>query len=52
MSLMPILDKEVDTQEFVTFLKHYLNLKDNQLFEDWLQLDKDKLNEKENTVIL
>ncbi|MEV5111265.1 M1 family metallopeptidase [Bacillus sp. LBA3-1-1.1] len=38
--------KEVDTQEFVTFLKHYLKLKDNKLFNDWLQLDKDKLNER------
>lgn len=31
--------KEVDTDEFVRFMKHYLELKDNSLFEDWLELE-------------
>ena len=34
--------KEVDTKEFVAFLKHYLDLKDDQLFEDWLELGKEE----------
>lgn len=31
--------KEVDTQEFVRFLKNYLNLKDDDYFKDWILLD-------------
>ncbi|YCI76439.1 M1 family metallopeptidase [Bacillus sp. R1-10] len=31
--------KEVDTQEFVRFLKYYLNLKDDDYFKDWILLD-------------
>ncbi|USK74302.1 M1 family metallopeptidase [Peribacillus frigoritolerans] len=32
--------KEVDTQEFVRFLKYYLNLKDDVYFKDWILLDE------------
>lgn len=31
--------KEVDSDEFVRFMKYYLALKDNSLFEDWLELE-------------
>ncbi|WP_338657395.1 M1 family metallopeptidase (plasmid) [Sporosarcina psychrophila] len=32
--------KEVDTDEFVRFMKYYLELKDDSLFEGWLELEK------------
>ena len=28
--------KEIDTEEFIRFTKHYFNLKDNQFFKGWL----------------
>lgn len=31
--------KEVNTQEFVRFLKYYLNLKDDDYFKDWILLE-------------
>ncbi|MED3501943.1 M1 family metallopeptidase [Brevibacillus agri] len=31
--------KEVDTKEFIRFLKYYLNITDNSLFSGWLVLD-------------
>lgn len=31
--------KEVDTDEFVRFMKFYLELKDDSLFESWLELE-------------
>jgi hypothetical protein len=31
--------KEVDTAEFVRFMKFYLNVEDDLLFKDWLKLD-------------
>ncbi|MGE7767329.1 M1 family metallopeptidase [Peribacillus sp. NPDC096540] len=31
--------KEVDTQEFIRFLKYYLNLKDDVYFKDWILLE-------------
>ncbi|MCM3671644.1 M1 family metallopeptidase [Mesobacillus maritimus] len=31
--------KEVNTEEFVRFTKHYFNLKDNSTFEEWLLLE-------------
>ena len=34
--------KEVDTAEFVRFMKYYLELKDDSLFEGWLELEKTK----------
>ena len=34
--------KEINTQEFVRFLKYYLNLKDDVHFEDWLLLENNK----------
>ncbi|GGE59286.1 M1 family metallopeptidase [Priestia taiwanensis] len=30
--------KEIDTDEFVRFIKHYLQLEDDSLFEGWLKL--------------
>ena len=30
--------KEVDSNEFARFLKHYLELEDDSIFKDWLQL--------------
>jgi len=32
--------KEVDTAEFVRFMKYYLELKDDSLFESWLELEE------------
>ncbi|MEK8197080.1 M1 family metallopeptidase [Lysinibacillus sp. FSL M8-0134] len=32
--------KEVDTKEFVRFVKYYFDLKDDTLFEGWLELEK------------
>lgn len=32
--------KEVDTREFVRFVKYYFDLKDDTLFEGWLELEK------------
>lgn len=32
--------KEVDTREFARFVKYYFDLKDDTLFEDWLELEK------------
>jgi aminopeptidase N len=32
--------KEVDTDEFVRFMKFYLELEDDSLFEGWLELEK------------
>ncbi|MGK4116396.1 hypothetical protein AB0Y38_08865 [Lysinibacillus capsici] len=31
--------KEIDTKEFVRFVKYYFDLKDDTLFEDWLELE-------------
>jgi len=31
--------KEINTEEFVRFSKHYFNLKDNSIFEEWLLLE-------------
>ena len=36
--------KEVDTQEFVRFLKYYLNLKDDGYFKDWILLENNNEN--------
>lgn len=33
--------KEVNTQEFVRFAKHYFNLKSNSIFKEWLSLKGD-----------
>ncbi|MGY3315261.1 hypothetical protein ACV242_003757 [Peribacillus simplex] len=35
---------EVDTQEFVRFLKYYLNLKDDDYFKDWILLENNNEN--------
>ncbi|MBU5253110.1 M1 family peptidase, partial [Lysinibacillus capsici] len=32
--------KEIDTKEFVRFVKYYFDLKDDTLFEGWLELEK------------
>ena len=32
--------KELNTQEFVRFLSHYLEIEDDTYFEDWILLDK------------
>jgi len=34
--------KEVNTDEFVRFIKYYLELKDDSLFEGWLELEKNE----------
>jgi aminopeptidase N len=31
--------KEIDTSEFTRFMKHFLELDDDSIFEDWLQLE-------------
>ena len=31
--------KEVNSQEFIKFTKNYFNLKDNAVFEEWLQME-------------
>ncbi|MFJ7686027.1 M1 family aminopeptidase [Peribacillus butanolivorans] len=36
--------KEVNTQEFVRFLKYYLNLKDDDYFKDWILLENNNEN--------
>ncbi|MFF2288528.1 M1 family metallopeptidase [Peribacillus butanolivorans] len=36
--------KEIDTQEFVRFLKYYLNLKDDVYFKDWILLENNNEN--------
>lgn len=36
--------KEVDTQEFVRFLKYYLNLKNDGYFKDWILLENNSEN--------
>lgn len=36
--------KEVDTQEFVRFLKYFLNLKDDGYFKDWILLENNNKN--------
>ncbi|WP_148359574.1 M1 family metallopeptidase [Peribacillus simplex] len=36
--------KEVDTQEFVRFLKYYLNLKDDVYLKDWILLENNNEN--------
>lgn len=36
--------KEVNTQEFVRFLKYYLNLKDDVYFKDWILLENNYEN--------
>ncbi|MGE7609733.1 M1 family metallopeptidase [Peribacillus frigoritolerans] len=36
--------KEVDTQEFVRFLKYYLNLKNDGYFKDWILLENNNEN--------
>ncbi len=33
--------KELDTNEFVRFMKYYFNLENNSLFEDWLEIGGD-----------
>ncbi|MFH0070806.1 M1 family metallopeptidase [Peribacillus sp. NPDC056705] len=35
---------EVDTEEFVRFLKYYLNLKDDDYFKDWILLENNNEN--------
>ncbi|MGG4499011.1 M1 family metallopeptidase [Brevibacillus reuszeri] len=35
--------KEVDTKEFIRFLKYYLNITDDSLFSSWLVLDEKAL---------
>ncbi|UOQ92216.1 M1 family metallopeptidase [Halobacillus shinanisalinarum] len=34
--------KEVDTEEFIRFLKHFLNIEGNSDFEGWLKLEEGK----------
>ncbi|MCM3034250.1 M1 family metallopeptidase [Niallia sp. MER 6] len=30
--------KEIDSEEFIRFIKYYFNLKDNSVFKDWLEV--------------
>ncbi|CAM5223556.1 hypothetical protein UACE39S_02411 [Ureibacillus acetophenoni] len=31
--------KEVNSQEFIKFTKYYFNIKDDSVFEEWLQIE-------------